>query len=120
MNPEKPKTWNRITAEDRKMSQIDFERTNLPSGETSNLPLVCSPDLVFQGTFMLFPEERLKGLLCVVTYHHVVNKEVWMSLAANNELCSKLGESVRRRILLLTRYCNVMCTWLSELGSSGS
>ena len=59
MNPEKPKTWNRITAEDRKMSQIDFERTNLPSGETSNLPLVCSPDLVFQGTFMLFPEERL-------------------------------------------------------------
>ena len=32
--------------------------TNLPSGETSNLPLVCSPDLDLQGTFMLFPSKE--------------------------------------------------------------
>ena len=28
-----------------------------------------------------------------VTYHHVIDKVMWVSLTSNNELCSRLGES---------------------------
>ena len=46
---------------------------------------------------MLFPEEignqERTFAIQPLTYHHVIDKVVWVSLTPNNELCSRLGES---------------------------
>ena len=80
----------------RPMKAISF-----PSGETSNLAVLCSePEvLVRQGTYSISLFPLIKLVICnhlnTLARQHVVDEEVWVELGAHDELVAARGESCR-------------------------